>query len=110
MLQEVAWRLGSLVRPYDTLGRFDGDSFLALLPNCDELASRSVGDRLRRAVAEQDVEYGLGRLAVQASVVVCAVDKVEDIDADLLIHRLQEKLAEFRREGQSGAFAALVER
>ena len=109
VLQEVAWRLGSLVRPYDTLGRFDGDSFLALLPNCDALACRSVGDRLRQAVNDQDVEYGLGRLAVQASVVVVAVDKAEDTDADLLLHRLQEQLAEFRRSGQSGAFAALTD-
>ncbi|MEO1086074.1 MAG: GGDEF domain-containing protein [Acidobacteriota bacterium] len=53
VLQEVAWRVGSLVRPYDTLGRFGGDSFLALLPTCDELATRSVGERLRRAVGDR---------------------------------------------------------
>ncbi|MEM8998008.1 MAG: diguanylate cyclase, partial [Acidobacteriota bacterium] len=107
VLQEVAWRVGSLVRPYDTLGRFGGDSFLALLPTCDELATRSVGERLRRAVGDRDVEYSLGRLPVHLSVVVCAVDTSEDIDADLLIHRLQETLAKIRRGGESGAFAAL---
>ncbi|MEO1369504.1 MAG: diguanylate cyclase, partial [Acidobacteriota bacterium] len=107
VLQEVAWRVGSLVRPYDTLGRFGGDSFLALLPTCDEIATRSVGERLRRAVGDRDVEYSLGRLPVHLSVVVCAVDTSEDIDADLLIHRLQETLAALRRGGESGAFAAL---
>lgn len=94
ILREVADRLGALLRPYDLLGRFGGDSFLVLLPTCDQVASRSVAERLRHAINHQEVEYGLGRIAVSISQAVGIVQTPDTVDADLIIHRLQEALTD----------------
>ena len=101
ILQEVAWRLGSLVRPYDTMGRFGGDAFLIVLPTCDKAATANVVDRLRASVNEQDVEYGLGRLELTLSFVYLTLDRPEDSDLDLMLHRLQEGLVQIKKNPSS---------
>ncbi len=92
ILEQLAERLGKFVRPYDTMGRFGGDSFLVVLPVCDELATGNVAERLREAVNEQDVEHALGRIRVTVSLTYTTVDNGGGSDADLLIHRLQERI------------------
>lgn len=103
LLQEVAWRLGSLVRPYDTMGRLGGDSFLIILPTCDPVATGNIVDRLRRAVHEQQLEYSHGRLDLSLSFVHLTVENAEESDLDLAIHRLQEGLATLKEKGEHGA-------
>ncbi|MCG8462690.1 MAG: GGDEF domain-containing protein [Holophagales bacterium] len=107
VLQEISWRLGALVRPYDTLGRFGGDSFLVVLPTCDTLATANVAKRLRESVEDREVDYGVGRLEVSLSLAHVTVDRPEDADPDLLIHRLQEALISRREIEPTGAVAAV---
>ncbi|MCP3963567.1 MAG: GGDEF domain-containing protein [bacterium] len=99
ILEQLAGRLGSFVRPYDTMGRFGGDSFLIVLPMCDETATGNVADRLREAINDRDMEHALGRIRVTVSLAWGTVIAPEDADADLLIHRLQERIGELQYEG-----------
>lgn len=46
----VAWR--AQIRGGDTLARFGGEEFVALLPDCDEDAARRILDRLRLSVPD----------------------------------------------------------
>ncbi len=92
ILEQLAERLGAFVRPYDTMGRFGGDSFLVVLPVCDEIATGNVAERLREAVNERDVEHALGRIRVTISLAYSTVEDGAGSDADLLIHRLQERI------------------
>ena len=101
VLQEVAWRLGSLVRPYDTMGRFGGDSFLVVLPTCDKAATGNVVRRLQASINEQQVEYGLGRMDLTLSFVYLTLDSPEDADLDLVLHRLQEGLVQVKASPNS---------
>ena len=107
ILQEVAWRLGSLVRPYDTMGRLGGDSFLVVLPTCDPVATANVTERLRAAINEQEVEYGLGRIEVSLSFVYLTIENPEEASLDLALHRLQEGLAELKAGDARGATLAV---
>ena len=102
ILEQLAERLGAFVRPYDTMGRFGGDSFLIVLPVCDETATGNVADRLREAVNEREVEHAVGKIGITVSLVYATVEEPEEIDADLLIHRLQERIEQqqMRNPGQ----------
>ena len=99
LLEQLADRLAKFVRPYDTMGRFGGDSFLIVLPVCDEIATGNVADRLRDAINERDMEHALGRIRITVSLAFSTVDSGADADADLLIHRLQERIEELRTQG-----------
>ncbi len=97
ILEQLAERLGKFVRPYDTMGRFGGDSFLVVLPVCDEIATGNVADRLRDAVNEQDMEHALGRIRVTVSLAFATID--DGSDADLLMHRLEESIEGLQAQG-----------
>lgn len=97
ILEQLAERLGKFVRPYDTMGRFGGDSFLVVLPVCDEIATGNVADRLRDAVNEQDMDHALGRIRVTVSLAFATID--DGVDADLLMHRLEERIDGLQAEG-----------
>ena len=101
ILEQLARRLTSLVRPYDTLGRFDGDSFLVVLPICDEIATANVAGRLLAAVNGRDMDHALGKIRITISLAHLIADP-EEADADLLIYRLQQLIAR-QREPATGA-------
>src|SRR5262245_1166148 len=50
VLREVARRLRQAVRPYDVLGRYGGEEFLAVAPDCDAAGLAALAERLRRSV------------------------------------------------------------
>ncbi len=102
ILEQLAERLGTFVRPYDTMGRFGGDAFLIVLPVCDETATGNVADRLQEAVNEHDVNHALGRMRVTISLAYANVGDPEEADADLLIHRLQERVSALQAETPGG--------
>lgn len=105
VLQQVAKRLGSLVRPYDSMGRIGSDSFLLLLPGCDRQSTENVGGRLLEAVSGSDIELDRSRAKVTVSMSFLTLDPPEDHDAELLVYRLRESLERV----QSGERRGMVE-
>jgi diguanylate cyclase (GGDEF)-like protein len=65
-LAAVAKILSGGVRVGDTLGRFGGDEFLAILPDTDHDAACGLGERLRRMIA--DAPPARGHKPLNASV------------------------------------------
>ncbi|HRE13278.1 MAG TPA: GGDEF domain-containing protein [Usitatibacteraceae bacterium] len=53
VLREVSRRLKASLRAYDTLGRYGGEEFLALLPGTELASAVVVAERMRRAVADE---------------------------------------------------------
>lgn len=103
VLQEVSRRLATFVRPYDTLGRLGGDSFLVILPSCDATATTGVVERLSHAIEGEDVEHAHGAVQVCATLVHETLthdpedEETEGVDPDLLVHGMQLRIEESRR-------------
>ncbi len=67
VLREAARRMLSVVREYDTLGRYGGEEFLIVAPGCTADAAAGLGERIRRAIADEPISAGRNALAVNVS-------------------------------------------
>jgi len=102
VLQQIADRLVGWVRPYDTMGRIGADSFLILLPGCDQQSTQNVAARLLSAAGEDEIQLDRCRSKVTVSIAHLTLDPPADHDAELLIYRLREaldRLQEGKRQG-----------
>ena len=98
VLQTVAIRLRSQLRPGDRVARWGGDEFLMLLQNLDsERDARQVLKRLSAAVAEP-IPYAGHQLHVTASVGVAVVDPREEPNIDDLVRRADAAMYVVKRE------------
>lgn len=55
VLHQIGLRLHGAIRQYDTMGRYGGEEFLGVLPNCDAAGALSLAERLRSCVEAEPV-------------------------------------------------------
>ena len=67
VIQYITGVLSRAVRPYDALGRYGGEEFLILLPGCPAETTRQVAERMRLAVASEQVPTENGYVPVTIS-------------------------------------------
>jgi diguanylate cyclase (GGDEF)-like protein len=67
VLRETARRMLAARRPYDAVGRYGGEEFLILAPGCGMEAARSVGERMRAAIAAEPMNTADGLIPVTMS-------------------------------------------
>jgi diguanylate cyclase (GGDEF)-like protein len=113
VLRETARRIRSVVRPYDTVGRYTGEEFLMIVPGCDAKAALTQADRLRATVAQGGMdlsEWGKfttpkdGKLQVTLSLGVAAGEKVEE--ADIFLRGVEAAFRRAKKAGQNRVEAA----
>jgi diguanylate cyclase (GGDEF)-like protein len=66
VLHELAGRMRSELRIYDSVGRWGGEEFLMLFPSCDLDGGALVAERVRRRIAAEPVR--LGELSIPVTV------------------------------------------
>jgi len=67
VLREIGSVFSNTLRPYDCVGRYGGEEFLMILPNCGVEAALSRGEQLRAAVQSAHILDGETRVQVTAS-------------------------------------------
>jgi diguanylate cyclase (GGDEF)-like protein len=72
ILREVAVRLRTAVRSYDSIGRYGGEEFVAVLPGCDKAQAATAADRIRQQVNAGAVKVQNAVIGVTVSIGVCA--------------------------------------
>lgn len=99
-LAQIAKILGAAVRPTDTVGRWGGDEFLAILPGVSIGVLRQLADRCRNNVA-RDSCFTIDEELVTFSVSVGGtVARVQD-DAATLIARADDMLYQSKTAGRN---------
>jgi len=103
VLEEVAGRLLSSVRPYDWIGRYGGATFLILAPGCPPPDVWRLGERLRAAIGDTPIAAPSGPLVVTASFGVAAWSATRNVpmDGDALLRACAAALTESKRSGRN---------
>lgn len=100
-LRQVGQRLRRSLRPYDVLGRYSGDQFLAILPGCDVPLAQALAERLRTAVSAQPFTLDEGTIRVSLSVGVAAAGGMqEQCPADAMARAAEAALYKAKQPGQ----------
>lgn len=99
VLREAARRLRQALRPYDVVGRFGGEEFLAVAPGCDEAGLLALAERLRIAVGGRPFDLSGGPLVVTVSLGASLSSTGAD-DAELLIRLADESLYRAKEAGR----------
>jgi diguanylate cyclase (GGDEF)-like protein len=84
VLRQLSRLLVENVRSVDLVGRYGGEEFMLLLPECDLASGGEVAERLRRAIEANPFETGADDLHITATIgVTCIVDETTSLDDSL---------------------------
>jgi two-component system, cell cycle response regulator len=110
VLTESARRLENILRPYDAVGRYGGEEFLAVLPGCDELGALSLATRLAEGLRANPVVFDGIPVTVTGSFGVASIPPTSAAELDDLLRTADEALYEAKRLGRDRAVFGAVER
>jgi diguanylate cyclase (GGDEF)-like protein len=96
VLRATAERMSSAVRHSDQVGRYGGEEFLVVLPDCSILRAREVAERIRERVSGDAMA---GEISITLSIGL-AEWKVED-DVTHLLHRADVALYRAKQNGRN---------
>lgn len=108
VLREVVRRMGGGLRAYDMVGRYGGEEFMVVLPDCDIAGAVVVAERLRLNVSRGPVLSGEASIPVTLSQgIATAVDTTTTV-ADVLLQAADTALYEAKRNGRNRVEVAAV--
>jgi len=99
VLQEVARRLAAAVRSYDFVGRYGGEEFLIVLPECDAPDLAVIAERLRCCTADRPI----GQICVTLSLGIVSVKQGGQgpRDCEVLLRAADAALYTAKAEGRN---------
>jgi two-component system, cell cycle response regulator len=110
VLSEIVQRLESSVRAYDFVGRYGGDEFLIVLPDCSRSASLGLADRVRASLETRQGKILKLGLSITASVGVTTFSGRVPVDILELIHEADEALLRAKNQGRNRVETSIVMR
>ncbi len=84
VLREIVSRMQKAVRPYDLVGRYGGEEFLIVLPDCDRNEAHDSAERIRRAVADEPVVANGSKFPVTISIGVAITTPGDTSESEVL--------------------------
>ena len=108
MLKSVADAVKSVLREGDTLMRYGGEEFLAILPGAGEGDVGQLGERVRRVVESTTVMFGQQRISVTTSLGAVSFPSVNVTDMDDLIRQADTAMYEAKNAGRNRLVFAAV--
>jgi len=102
VLVEVARRLSGSMRSCDSLGRYGGEEFLVILPNCSASGAVKAGERLRNVIDRAPAPTSAGPIPVALSIgFVCAFEASCAPNSTLLLRLADEALYQAKAKGRN---------
>jgi two-component system, cell cycle response regulator len=112
VLKEVAQRLQSDLRPYDLAGRYGGEEFLLILPNCNLPAAIRRADEVRFLVSRDMIISTFASIAVTVSMGITVNTSTPDATIEDLLQQADCALYKAKQSGRNcvQAFSAELQR
>jgi diguanylate cyclase (GGDEF)-like protein len=101
VLRQLAIAMRASKREYDSIGRYGGEEFLVVLPDCDVANAVSQAERLRASIEQLSVETSAGPIRTTASFGVAAFNTQTCPDSIELIEAADEALYRAKRLGRN---------
>jgi diguanylate cyclase (GGDEF)-like protein len=101
-LYETARRMQSLVRPHDAVGRWGGEEFLVVLPDCGLTEAAALAERLRAGLEAEEIRPAEAPpVSITSSFGVAATEPGEPISAEALVRAADHALYRAKRRGRN---------
>ncbi len=100
VLTEVAQRMKVALRSYDLIGRFGGDEFLVVLPNCGRANAIEVADRIRRAFTASPILMLKASVSLTLSIGIATTQRERRSSAADVVRAAEIALEEAKRMGR----------
>jgi two-component system cell cycle response regulator len=102
----VAAIMRSTVRTEDTVGRWGGEEFLAVLPHTDDAGAARIADRIRQVVHDSPYINKGGDRRIDITLSVGCATSLSGGNKDELIHRADQALYGAKAGGRDGVLSA----
>ena len=99
VLVTVVQRITSVLRSYDSLGRYGGEEFLILAPGCDLAVAERLAERIRTAIAEEPIDLGDNTAKVTVSMGVTL--GTTESDPEFLVAQADTAMYNAKRNGRN---------
>ena len=95
VLREAAQCMRGVIRPYDGIGRYGGEEFLFVLPECDEAGAATLAERLRASIAARAMAIGERDVPLTCSMGIATHEITQDLEtllgaADMALYRAKK--------------------
>jgi diguanylate cyclase (GGDEF)-like protein len=102
VLSETARRMAAILRPYDSIGRYGGEEFLIVAPNCTSENIAELAERIRESIANQGIITKTNPVAVTLSLGVASQeDFATPVTLESLLQEADKALYRAKREGRN---------
>jgi len=110
VLREVAERLKADLRSYDLVGRYGGEEFLILLPNCNLAVATRRANEIRCLVCKDAIVTTFATVPVTVSIGVTACGPTESLTIEDLLQQADGALYKAKQSGRNcvQAFSSVV--
>jgi len=98
VLCETASRMSSVLRPYDSIGRYGGEEFLVVFPKCDVASAVAIAERIRRSISGATVSVQTEEILVTASIGIAEVRR--SMNAHAVIREADNALFRAKKKGR----------
>ena len=101
VLKEVAERLISDLREYDLVGRYGGEEFLMILPNCNLVTGSRRADEIRSLLSNTPITTTFAKVPVTVSMGVTSNEAGASITIESLLQQADRSLYEAKAAGRN---------
>ena len=101
VLREIGERLKSDLRTYDLVGRYGGEEFLIILPNCSLAVATRRANEIRCLVCKDAVVTTFATVPVTVSLGVTASDQTPNLAIDGLLQQADDALYSAKKNGRN---------
>jgi two-component system cell cycle response regulator len=98
VLVAAVQRITSMLRSYDSLGRYGGEEFLLIAPGCDLDLAQKLAERIRTAIGDETID--LGEDAIKVSVSLGVTLGTADSDPEFLVALADAALYRAKHNGR----------